>query len=182
MEEEKYCPNCGRWIGFWTGPDESPCAGRAPKCVKTHPTYREIHDACVDLKYNDGINQFNPHLVIGLIRGGLIPSVIVSHALNDTKMEAIDYSSGDGAGDDRNKHTNKIPHFDTFNRLLIVDDICDTGYSMKEVVDEYTTRGHEVLTFTLYYKESSVFKPDFVWQTIREDSPWIIFPFEHIGE
>ncbi|MHA2402136.1 MAG: phosphoribosyltransferase [Candidatus Kariarchaeaceae archaeon] len=150
--------------------------------VKTHPTYNEIHKACESLRYDNRLAEFNPHLVIGLIRGGLIPSVIVSHALDDTKMEAIDYSSGDGAGDDRNKHTNKIPHFDTFNRLLIVDDICDTGNSMKEVVGEYTSRGHEVLTFALYYKESSVFKPDFIWQTIPEDSPWIIFPFEDINE
>ena len=148
--------------------------------VKTHPTYEEIHDACVELSYNRRVRAFNPHLVVGLIRGGLIPSVIISHALDDTKMEAMDYSSGDGAGDDRNKHTNKIPHFDTFNRLLIVDDICDTGYSMKEVVDEYKSRGHEVFTIALYYKESSIFIPNLVWQTIREDSPWIIFPFEDI--
>ena len=118
-------------------------------------------------------------MVVGLIRGGMIPSVIVSHALDDTKMEAIDYASGDGKGE-QSAHTNKIPHFDTFNRLLIVDDICDTGYSMKEVVDEYKERGHEVLTFALYYKESSVYKPDFIWQTIPEDSPWIIFPFENV--
>ncbi len=180
--EEKYCPNCGRGIGFWTGPDESPCSGRAPKCVKTHPTYREIHDACVELRYNNWLIQFKPDMVIGLIRGGLIPSVIVSHALDDTKMEAIDYASGDGAGGDKYVHTNKIPKFDSEKRLLIVDDICDTGYSMQEVVNEYKERGHNVLTFALYYKESSVFKPDFIWQTIREDAPWIIFPFENIKE
>ena len=119
-------------------------------------------------------------MIIGLIRGGMIPAVIVSHALDDTKMEAIDYSSGDGAGDDRNHHTNKIPKFDSVNRLLVVDDICDTGNSMQEVVTEYKSQGHEVLTFALYYKVSSVFKPDFICQTIPEDSPWIIFPFEDI--
>ena len=147
--------------------------------VKTHPTYLEIQKACIELRYNNWLIQFRPDMVVGLIRGGMIPSVIVSHALNDTKMEAIDYASGDGKGDNA-AHTNKIPKFDTERRLLIVDDICDTGYSMKEVVTEYKDRGHEVLTFALYYKESSVFKPDFMWQTIPEDSPWIIFPWEDI--
>jgi len=150
--------------------------------IKTYPLYDEIHAACEELRYNDLIIQFNPDMVIGLIRGGLLPAVIVSHVLNDTKMEAIDYSSGDGNGDNRNCHTNKIPKFDIEKRILIVDDICDTGRSMREVTKEYRDRGHEVLTFALYYKESSVFKPDFVWQTIPEDSPWIIFPFENTGE
>ena len=149
--------------------------------IITHPTYAQMHKACVELRYNSWLRQvFKPDLIVGLIRGGMFPAVIISHALDDTKMEAIDYSSSEGAGDDRNKHTNKIPHFDTFKKLLIVDDICDTGYSMKEVVDEYTSRGHQVMTFALYYKESAVFKPDFIWQTIPADSPWIIFPFENV--
>ena len=148
--------------------------------VKTHPTYGEIHKACIELRYNSWLMQFKPDLIVGLLRGGMLPAVIVSHALDDTKMEAIDYASSDGAGDDRNKHTNKIPRFDEFKRILVVDDICDTGYSMQEVVNEYKSRGHDVLTFALYWKESSVFKPDFIWQTIPEDSPWIIFPFENV--
>ncbi|KKL53017.1 hypothetical protein LCGC14_2279620, partial [marine sediment metagenome] len=65
--------------------------------------------------------------------------------------------------------------------LLIVDDICDTGNSMKEVVDEYKARGHEVLTFALYYKETSVFTPDFIWQTIHEDAPWVHYPWEQVS-
>ena len=148
--------------------------------VKTHPTYVEIHKACIELRYNSWLIAFKPDLVVGLLRGGMIPSVIISHALDDTKMEAIDYSSSQGAGDDRNKHTNKIPRFDDYKRILVVDDICDTGHSMREVVEEYKSRGHDVLTFALYYKESSVFKPDFIWQTIPDDSPWIIFPFENV--
>lgn len=178
MKKQQYCSGCGRGIGFWAGPDESPCDGKGSECVKTHPTYREIHDACIELRYNNWLMQFKPDMIIGLIRGGMIPSVIISHALNDTKMEAIDYASGDGKGDNRATHTNKIPKFNSANKLLIVDDICDTGNSMQEVVAEYKNQGHEVLTFALYYKESSIFKPDFVWQTIPEDSPWIIFPFE----
>ena len=150
--------------------------------IKTHPSYNEIHSACENLRYNSLLVRFNPDMIIGLIRGGLLPAAIISHALDDTKMEAIDYSSSSGAGEGRNCHTNKIPKFDTEKRILIVDDICDTGYSMREVANEYRDRGHEVLTFALYYKESSVFEPDFVWQTIPEDSPWIIFPFENIGE
>jgi len=152
----------------------------SPPAVITHPTYVEIHKACIELRYSSWITTYKPDLIIGLLRGGMLPAVIISHALDDTKMEAIDYSSSDGAGDDRNNHTNKIPKFDFAKRLLIVDDICDTGRSMKEIVNEYTSRGHEVFTFALYYKETSVFTPDFVWQTIPETSPWIIFPFENV--
>lgn len=149
--------------------------------IITHPTYGQIHKACLELRYNSWLrNVDKPDMIIGLIRGGMIPAVMISHALDDMKMEAIDYSSASGAGENAGNHTNKIPKFDPSLNLLIVDDICDTGYSMQEVVTEYKSRGHKVSTFALYYKESSVFKPDYIWQTIPEDSPWIIFPFENI--
>lgn len=149
--------------------------------IITHPTYAEIHKACIELRYNSYLNQVDrPKYVVGLQRGGLIPAVIISHALNDMSMRVIDYSSEQGAGDDAKQHENTLPSFEHGASLLIVDDICDTGHTMKEVVEFYERCGHPVTTFCLYYKEGAVFKPDYIWQTIPEDAPWIIFPFENV--
>ena len=141
----------------------------------TEPTFQEIRDACLSLKDYEQIEI--PDLIIGLTRGGLIPAVLISHDFN-IPMEAVNYSSLQGRGDNAGEHTNVIPRFPDADRLLIVDDICDTGYTMYELVDEYTRRGQEVQTFSLYWKETSVFIPTMFWQQIPHDSPWIRFPWE----
>ena len=59
-----------------------------------------------------------------------------------------------------------------------VDDIADSGHTLKEVADSYLERGCIVTTAVLYSKEGSVIEPDIVWQSIPIDAPWIIFPWE----
>lgn len=143
--------------------------------VKTHPTYEEIQDTCFELRTYDDLDV--PDLIIGLTRGGLFPAVLISHSMN-IPMVAVDYSSTKGRGDNVGQHFNRIPDFADSERLLIVDDICDSGYTMSELSAEYVKRGHEVQTFALYWKESSVFIPSWFWQQIPQDSPWIVFPWE----
>lgn len=140
--------------------------------VPTHPTYEDVHYAC----YTASQYVNRPELVVGLVRGGLIPAVIISHALG-VSMEAINYSSTRGAGDNVGSHTNELPKLDV-GRILIVDDIVDTGYTLQEVVNEYESRGHEVTTFSLYWKESAVIVPNYFWQQIPNDFPWIVYPWE----
>lgn len=132
--------------------------------------------------------QTQPEYIIGLARGGLIPAVIISHALN-IPMIAANYSSVNGRGDDRN-HDNKLPpivgpivsgtgQLPHMPELLLVDDLTDSGNTMREVYDHYTGLGHKVRTACLYHKEGSVHVPDFCWKRLPEDAGWIIFPFEN---
>lgn len=155
--------------------------------VMTHPTYDEIHGACVHLVHQMlGDEKFGteiPDTIIALSRGGLIPGVILSHeliALNKTVVVyPLAYSSNHGNGDNRN-HQNRLPELDS-NNILIVDDICDSGHTMKEVQEFYSARprGRRVVrTATLYYKESAVHLPTYFVTQIPADSPWIVFPWE----
>lgn len=143
--------------------------------ILTHPSYDNIEFALKHIiEQLDKIN-YQPDVVIGLARGGLIPAVIVSHALN-IKMEAVHYSSKTGKGDNKNHH-NKLPKLTEYKRILCIDDIVDSGHTVKEVVDHYS-KTHQIKTATLYYKEGSVIKPDLYWWTIPQDSPFITFPWE----
>lgn len=127
-------------------------------------------------------------VVIGVSRGGLIPAVVLSHML-DIGMVPVVYSADDGNGDDK-KQTDitKVPSFEEGTRILIIDDICDSGMTMKKLVSHYKRQGCKVKSAVLYYKDRwetiketnprHGFYPDFMCHRIPENAGWIIFPWE----
>jgi len=65
-------------------------------------------------------------------------------------------------------------------RLLLVDDLVDSGATLHKVIDHLRSRYPgitEVRTAVLWWKAVSKFKPDFFVQYL-ETSPWIHQPFE----
>jgi len=66
------------------------------------------------------------------------------------------------------------------DRVLLVDDMVDSGHTLAAVRDELPRRfPHiaEMRTAVLWWKACSVFKPDY-WVDHLADSPWIHQPFE----
>ena len=83
--------------------------------------------------------------VTGLKRGGLIPAVMISHKLN-------------------------IPYTDTAtSTTLIVDDICDSGETLKNVAQDSPTA-------VLHYKLTASIQPTFYAKEVGEE--WIVYPWE----
>lgn len=147
------------------------------KATLAHPTWNQIEKgtAFLAIKVSQDIT-FKPNAIIGLARGGLMPAVILSHLL-EVKMFPVSYSSKMGQGEYKG-YENTLPSFPSEWNILIVDDICDSGYTMREVNNHYRECGHVVRTATLYYKDGSVIKPDYLWQSIPKDASWIEFPWE----
>lgn len=114
-----------------------------------HPTYDDIHNACREwsTKFGRFVQKFD--CVVGVSRGGLIPAVITSHML-EVPFTPISYSSTSGAGDNKN-HQNSLPDIDG-TVILVIDDICDTGLTLKEIADHYRNKGKIVYTCVLHYK------------------------------
>lgn len=143
--------------------------------IITHPTYDQIHDACKDMARAIAERQYSFDVIVGLARGGMLPTLIMSHIL-DCPVFVPNYSSKSGVGDNRN-HDNILP-FIHGKSILLVDDISDTGKTLQEVRDFYTPHNN-IKTLVLYYKEQEgVRVPDFYWQKIPTDSPWIFYPWE----
>lgn len=60
--------------------------------------------------------------------------------------------------------------------VLLVDDVSDSGKTIKRALEYLKTQQpKEVTTLTMYYKPHSVFKPDYY---AKETSAWILFPYE----
>jgi hypoxanthine phosphoribosyltransferase len=59
-------------------------------------------------------------------------------------------------------------------RLLIVDDVADTGETLQLVVDTCRPVVAEIRSMVLYEKPRSIISPDFVWKSTDD---WINFPW-----
>ena len=59
-------------------------------------------------------------------------------------------------------------------KILIVDDVADTGHTLKSVEDFCEGKVGEVRTAVIYEKSHSVVKCDYVW---RRTDLWINFPW-----
>lgn len=92
--------------------------------------------------------------VTGIPRGGTILAILYSHRFN---VEYVHNPSND------------LPD------LLILDDISDSGETLKKVSTYY----YNNLTATLYYKEGSIKKPNFYSEYIPKNHGWVIFPWEN---
>lgn len=118
--------------------------------------------------------QPRPDAILALARGGLTPAVMLSHLL-DIPVVPVSYSSKSGNGDDRNHH-NVLPTM-TGAKLLIVDDINDSGNTLLEVYNFYAET-NTVMSAVLFSKKGSKIKPTYVGEVIDADSPFIDFPWE----
>ena len=66
------------------------------------------------------------------------------------------------------------------DRVLLVDDMVDSGHTLAAVYDELPRRHAKIVslkTAVLWWKACSVFKPDFFVDYLP-DNPWIHQPFE----
>ena len=66
------------------------------------------------------------------------------------------------------------------DRVLLVDDMVDSGHTLAAVHDELPRRFPHIVelrTAVLWWKACSVFKPDY-WVEYLPDNPWIHQPFE----
>ena len=87
--------------------------------------------------------------IYGPPRGGLIPAVILSHIL-DLPLVSKAYIRED---------------------TLIVDDICDTGETLKRY------EADKCPTLTIHYKRSAIIEPTYWCMPVEEDE-WIVYPWE----
>ena len=57
-----------------------------------------------------------------------------------------------------------------YPNTLVVDDICDSGETLKKVPGVYTA--------TLHYKKSAIVKPTLYAKLIETEDNWVIYPWE----
>jgi len=142
------------------------------------PSWEEIYKQCIDLAKKIKDDNYIPEVIVGVARGGWIPARILSDLLENsyTANIKIDFYRGVGETRERPVITQTISTGVEGKKVLIADDVADSGKSLKVAKEHLEHCGaSQVKIATIYYKPWSIIKPDYY---ISETSAWIIFPWE----
>ena len=123
-------------------------------------------------------NCFKFDIIVGVSRGGWIPARILSDLLDNSNLANVKVEFYLGIGETRKEPiiTQSVSMKVTDKKVLIVDEISDTGKSLKLVKEHIIKMGAaEVKSATIYYKPQCFCIPDYYVKTTNR---WIIFPWE----
>ena len=140
------------------------------------PSWDKIYDILIELAESIRA-EYCPELLIGVARGGLIPARIIADLLDIPTIGSVGVAFYKDV-ERRMKNpiiTQPLNVTIASKRVLIVDDIVDTGESLALVASEVKGKPEELRTATLYRKPSTRFTPDY---SGRETDSWVIFPWE----
>lgn len=123
-------------------------------------------------------NQIFPEIIVGVSRGGWLPARVLSDLLDVPQLTSIgiEFYSEINQPNQKPIITQPVPLSLYKKRILLVDDITDSGKSLQLAKTELEKTADKVFTLTLYHKPWSCLTPDFYY---IETSKWIIFPWEY---
>ena len=138
---------------------------------------------------------FNPTFLVGIWRGGAPIGISVQEVLeyNGIECDHISIRTSSYTGIDQQSKTVRVHAIDylvsqlTFeDRLLLIDDVFDSGRSLEAVIADLQRRcrrnlPEHIRVATVYYKPArnrSSLTPDYY---VRSTDQWLVFPHEVQG-
>lgn len=146
-------------------------------------SWSEIDDICrrlaamIDEPYD---------VIVCVMRGGAVPGVILANELGIEQVVAlkvvqngqISGAGGGGGAYDAERGTVVVPINDvplSGRRVLVVDDVLDSGESAKVVLAEVRRRGADVVRLAVMQKKSySKIEPDYF---VEVKTNWLFYPW-----
>lgn len=117
-------------------------------------------------------SNFDPDYICAIPRGGLAIALHLSHSLECKKIIAEPITL---------IPTLMNPTF-TKSKILIVDDVCDSGETLSNIDTIFKAHGAKNYKFaTLHIKPRCIIIPDF-FVGIVANSNWIVYPWEKITD
>lgn len=142
------------------------------------PSWEQIYAMLLDLTRKIRNDKFNPDIIVGVSRGGWIPARVLSDLLENPEIANVKAEFYLGVAETKREPiiTQSVSVDVKDMKVLVVDDVSDTGKSLRLVKAHLLEQGAKVLKIaTLYYKPCSVTMPDYYEKKTRD---WIIFPWE----
>jgi hypothetical protein len=142
------------------------------------PTWNQIYDMLLNLTEKIRKNGFKPDIIVGVSRGGWPPARVLSDLMGNSNLANVRAEFYLGVAETKEEPvlTQQVSMEVAGKKVLVVDEVADTGKSLKLVKEHIIEKGAtEVKIATVYYKPWSIVKPDYYE---RETSCWIVFPWE----
>jgi len=142
------------------------------------PTWSQIYDMLFSQAQKIQNQQYQPDTIIGITKGGLIPARLLSDLIETPQLSTIEIEFYIDIAQPMSEPTLKktISTSVKGRKILVVDDISDTGRSLKLAQKYLQEQGAlEIRIATLYIKPQSITKPDFYE---KQTCNWVVFPWE----
>ncbi len=145
-------------------------------------TYEGFGKATRELAQRIADDNFTPDIILSIARGGFFLGAGLGYALNvkNAFMMSVEFYTG---VDERLAMPVVLPPVPnkvdlSGSVVLIVDDVADSGHTLKLVNDFCQGVVRDARTAVLYHKPQSVIVPDYAWKGTDQ---WIDFPWSCEG-
>lgn len=140
--------------------------------------WSEVGAATQELAQQVADDGFRPEVVIAIARGGLLVGGALAYALGVKSCGSINVELYTGVDETLPEPLVLPPHLDGASldgrRVLLADDVSQSGLTLRLAVDILTRMGAEVRSACFYTKPQTAFEPDWSW---RRTDRWIVFPW-----
>ena len=145
-------------------------------------TYEGFGKATRELAQRIADDNITPDIILSIARGGFFLGAGLGYALNvkNAFMMSVEFYTG---VDERLAMPVVLPPVPnkvdlSGSVVLIVDDVADSGHTLKLVNDFCQGVVRDARTAVLYHKPQSVIVPDYAWKGTDQ---WIDFPWSCEG-
>jgi hypoxanthine phosphoribosyltransferase len=142
------------------------------------PSWNQIYTMLLNLADKIRKSEFKPDIVVGVSRGGWPPARVLSDLLDNSNLANVraEFYLGIAKTKGDPTLTQPVSMKVEGKKVLVVDEIADTGRSLKLIKKHIVDEGAvEVKIAAIYYKPWSIVKPDYYE---KETSDWVVFPWE----
>lgn len=123
-------------------------------------------------------SEWRPDVIIGLVRGGAVPAVALSHKFN---VPCVNFRIAFRDFDSQDDMAHIYDWANVFGKnVLVVDDINDTGRTIKYIKESYNVRNTKFAT--LIHNAVSTQQVEYYGKMIdkSDNDLWVVFPWENI--
>ncbi len=132
-------------------------------------------------KLEKEIKKFNPDSLVPIARGGLTLAHFLAERLNTRNVFSINAISYENEKKFQKPKIFNIPNLEKYQKILLLDDISDSGETLNEVVkilkEKYPSK--IIKSATIFYKEKTIYKPEIV---LKKTNKWIVFFWDNEGQ
>lgn len=116
--------------------------------------------------------------IVGIVRGGAIPAVCLSHRL-ELPMKCVSWSTFH-ADQMKESAWDIAEDIADGKRILVVDDILDSGRTIKELLEDWDAKREQIDIAVLIYNTDQKIAPDYYGRKIDKgvDPSWVTFWWE----
>ncbi|MEM7620490.1 MAG: phosphoribosyltransferase family protein [Pseudomonadota bacterium] len=122
--------------------------------------FNEVKADALELATMIKSSNFTPDFIVGIARGGWVPTRLLSEYLSIKKILSVGITYTDKDRRKLSMYSSPSP-FPRSSNILIVEDCLESGRSMEYAVKEFESSDNKVKSACLYVTDEAVFKTDY---------------------